>query len=340
MPLMTFKLPGGFPVTVSDTPAGGEVLTFNAATNAWDAEAAGGGGAPHALLDGVTDNDTLAAAPTLNALIQGNATPLWASRTSVLLSEIAVPATPAANSTNIYAYDNSGFSDMAFKNDNGVIEYVGNLDIWRRKRAIAIYPSPISTSSILSNGHIGGGNTTITGTWAAVAPDADGARRNLPTAATLNNESGFNSSSATNLTHNLNVDLTLKFKIISTTVLRFWFGFFVSTPMASDVPTIEHFGMRLSTSAGNVNYVLSTADGVTQSEVQIAVADAAVHTLRLISDSTNSRIGYSWDGAAVVWKTTNLPVGTTALQLWCRLRTLEAVAKNWDWWWIDGWIDK
>lgn len=43
MPLMRFQLPGGFPVTVSDTPTGGEVLTFNAVTNQWDSETSAGG---------------------------------------------------------------------------------------------------------------------------------------------------------------------------------------------------------------------------------------------------------------------------------------------------------
>ncbi len=42
---MTFRLPGGRRVAVSDIPDDKDVLTFDAATNRWDAEASGGGGA-------------------------------------------------------------------------------------------------------------------------------------------------------------------------------------------------------------------------------------------------------------------------------------------------------
>jgi len=38
----------------------------------------GGGSTPHALLDGVIDNDTVAQAPVKGMMIYGNGTPLWA----------------------------------------------------------------------------------------------------------------------------------------------------------------------------------------------------------------------------------------------------------------------
>jgi len=44
MPQITFKLPGGFNVDVSDTPTDGQVLTFNSTVSLWEAQTNPGGG--------------------------------------------------------------------------------------------------------------------------------------------------------------------------------------------------------------------------------------------------------------------------------------------------------
>lgn len=58
--------------SLSGFPGGGTTFLRDDGTFA-----AAGGGAPHALLDGVQNNDTVAQAPTRGSLIKGNATPAW-----------------------------------------------------------------------------------------------------------------------------------------------------------------------------------------------------------------------------------------------------------------------
>jgi len=256
------------------------------------------------------------------------------------MSEQAVPATPAANQARIYAFDEAGFSEFAYKNDNGRISYLQDAGAWRLRRPLSIFPSPITISTVSTTGPISSGIVALTGTWTGVTGDADGPRRNLPTASTNNSESGFDFLTTPSVRSAFNIDITIKCKIISTAVRRFWFGFFTATPMASDAPTAVHWGIRLSTAAGSTQFVLSTADGTAQSEVNLLASDAAIHTIRLITDNANSRVGASIDGAAITWKTTNYPTSTTNVGLVTRLRTLEAVAKNWDWSWCEGSIDK
>ena len=64
MPLMTFRLPGGRRVQVSDVPNDDDVLTFDIVTNTWDSEPAQGGGAEgfstkFKTIDEIINNDNV-----------------------------------------------------------------------------------------------------------------------------------------------------------------------------------------------------------------------------------------------------------------------------------------
>jgi len=64
LPQFTFKLPGGKKVDVSDTPTDTQVLTFDSASDLWDAQDAGGGGAGWLSVyktssETITSDDTL-----------------------------------------------------------------------------------------------------------------------------------------------------------------------------------------------------------------------------------------------------------------------------------------
>jgi hypothetical protein len=138
-----------------------------------------------------------------------------------------------------------------------------------------------------------------------------------------------------------NPDITFKFRVNSTALRRVWIGFMEADHMASDsTPATHKFALRLSTSPAVTGFTIVHSNGTTETvEAQIQASDAAIHTIRLIADNVNARFGYSFDGAAIVWITTNIPAPTADLGLQCEIRTLEAVAKNMNFWWMDGTVD-
>ncbi len=110
----------------------------------------------------------------------------------------------------------------------------------------------------------------------------------------------------------------------------------------SDSTAATHkFALRLSTSPAVTGFTIVHSDGTTETvEAQIQASDALVHTIRLIADNANARFGYSFDGAAVVWITTNIPAAAALLGIQCQIRTLAAAAANMDCFFIEGTMEK
>ncbi len=139
----------------------------------------------------------------------------------------------------------------------------------------------------------------------------------------------------------LNFDVTIKFRLNTLTNTGFFLGFFDNDPITVSLPTIQHFALILQSDNANVNFRISHSDGVTQGETQVALQDTSIHTIRLISDETNSRFLYSFDDAALVAVTTNIPAATTNLDLYLEDDDLlDGGNANWDFWYLDGFCDK
>jgi hypothetical protein len=208
---------------------------------------------------------------------------------------------------------------------------------WRTRKQIYLVPNPAAASNVTGNI---GPTITVEGSWTNTL-DADGACRTWPTGAVNNNDAGY-FTSAVCLRRSFDFDITFKFKPVSSTVLRIWIGVVESDHMASDTDAAIHkFALRLSTAAANVNYCIVHSDGTTEgTPVQVAVADSGTaHTIRLVADNANSRFGYSFDGAAVAYISTNIPGANDDLRIQCQIRTMEAVSKDMCYYWMEGWSD-
>jgi hypothetical protein len=168
--------------------------------------------------------------------------------------------------------------------------------------------------------------------------DADGNYTNSATATSTNSDAGVFHTAV--IRRSFNFDIEWKFRVNTTTSRRVWIGCFNSDPMASDAPTGAHIGVRVSTSAGSTQFVLSHADGTTQAETNLLASDTSVHTIRIVADEANTKFQYSWDGAALVDVTTNIPASTTDLGCYQEIRTLTAGAANFDVWYEDSFADK
>lgn len=139
----------------------------------------------------------------------------------------------------------------------------------------------------------------------------------------------------------LNFDVTIKFRLNTLTDSAMYLGFFDNDPVTVSLPTIQHFALILETDNANVNFRISHSDGVTQGTTQVALQDTSIHTIRLISDESNSRFLYSFDDAALVAVTTDIPAATTNLDLYLETDDLlDGGLANWDFWYLDGFCDK
>jgi len=244
------------------------------------------------------------------------------------------PATPAAAHMALYTRNEAGLSEFYTKNDLGNVDQISGRSKWRVRRPYSVFPHMATISTIE-----GQWSTTFTinapVAWTNTADSGNGAARNW-FVTTTNGDVGIIQTAFNCMSRSLDPDFTIKFKINATSLRRFWVGWFASTPMASDAPTIDHFGLRLSTSAGSTNFVLSHADGATQAETSIQATDTSIHTIRLVADNANSRWGFSFDGASITWITTNIPAAADALGFVCQMRDLDAADKDMDFFWVEG----
>lgn len=249
----------------------------------------------------------------------------------------AAPGAAETDWTTLYAFDDGAGSQLRTKDEYGLISVISSRNAMRARKPIFIGELFQDSSVTDEPIHVGIQMILQEGTPTKVVGDVDGERTNYATAATLDADAGF-PGPFTQVMLNMNPDITVKFKVVSTAVRRFWCGFFEADHMASDATAATHkFALRLSTSPAVTGFTIVHSDGTTETvEAQIAASDALVHTIRLIGDNANSRWGYSFDNAAVVWITTNIPTASQLMGFQCELRTLEAVAKNFNFWWADG----
>lgn len=252
---------------------------------------------------------------------------------------VGAPAAAEANRITLYS-ELSGSQQVRTRDEHGLFDVLSARDSQRFRRHINIGVGSDLLSSAADFFCKGvqpvGAEGTIANTLSAV----NGHSKLFTTAATLDTDAGLNGGYAM-FERGTNPDITVKFRVNSTALRRVWIGFMEADHMGSDATAATHkFALRLSTAPAVTGFTIVHSDGTTETvEAQIQASDTAIHTIRLIADAANSRFGYSFDGAAIVWITTNIPSATADLGFQCQIRTLEAVVKNMDFWWMDGTVD-
>lgn len=73
-----------------------------------------------------------------------------------------------------------------------------------------------------------------------------------------------------------------------------------------------------------------TAGAGTYTDAGLANIDTNFHTLQLTADNANSRFGWSFDGSATTWDTTDIPAATTALTVHFESETNTTAGRNQD----------
>lgn len=259
---------------------------------------------------------------------------------AVQLKELAAaPAPSVADGMTLYAFNGGVESQIRTMGEYGLIDVLSNRDAFRTRKRFHIGLG--SDAGNPADGLALGIYTNFEGTLTMPAGTSEGQCKNFATAATLNADAGYYNE-YTQTQRDLDPDITVKFRINSTAVRRVWIGWVEADHMGSDATAATHkFALRLSTAPAVTGFTIVHSDGATETvEAQIQASDALVHTIRLIADNANARFGYSFDGAAVVWITSNIPAATALMGFQCEIRTLEAVAKNMDFWFAEGSMTK
>ena len=306
---------------------------------------AGGAGGAHDLLS-ATHSDTTAAAVSRGSVVVGDSVPKWIElvigavgtilqrnasadvvwQTFLELAEIAAPGAAAANVLRHYLVENGVGAQLRTKDEYGLVDILSERDPFRSRKRFYWgqgHDSPAGATDVQTWGMQ---FAAAEGTVANVTGDADGQRKSFATVATIDTDAGL-PGPFTQTRLDFNPDVTIKFKVTTTTNRRVWIGWMESDHMASDTSAAIHkFALRLSTTAANVNFCIVHSNGTTETITQIGTADALIHTIRLVADNANSRWGYSWDGGTVVWVTTNIPAATALVGMQDQIRTVTAAA--------------
>jgi hypothetical protein len=213
---------------------------------------------------------------------------------------------------------------------------VGNRKLFSIERQISVYPTDNDNIGLIM---VGAGNFSDEGIISEFF-DVDGYYLEFRVTVDMGaGDGGFFCIDSVRREHNF--DITVKFRVPATADRMFWSGFFTDDPKNEDNPLPEHIGLRLSTEATNVNFVLSHSDGVTQAETQLALADTAIHTIRILADESNSKFQYSFDGGALVDVTTNIPASGTNLDIFDEIYAQAGgILPHFDFWYLDGRSDK
>jgi hypothetical protein len=195
------------------------------------------------------------------------------------------------------------------------------------------------TGIIPSSDGLGANLITIEGDQTAIL-DVDGYYIQKSTKGGMAPEpSGFIVTDSTR--RDLNFDVTIKFRMDTLIDTAMYLGFFNNDPLTVALSTIQHFALILQSDNANVNFRISHSDGATQGETQVALQDTSIHTIRLVSDESNTRFLYSFDGAALSAVSTNIPASNTNLDLYLEVEDLGGAGDSeWDFWYLDGFCDK
>lgn len=312
--------------------SGGGAVNFLRADGTWAAP--GGGGSPGGASGDVQFNNGAGG-------FGGEAAFNYDSALNLLLLDIldqpdlATPGVAAANRLRMYSL-REGVLQRRTRDEYGLVDVLGQRAGMRQRRPFWVGAGSDTTGASEWN-WMGMQVSTSEGTLTVQAGDAtSSAKRRMTTAATLDTDAGFLTPAFTRLIHD--PDVTIRFQVNSSAVRRVWIGWTEADLMAADTsPTTHKFALRLSTSPAVTGFTIVHSNGTTETvEAQIQASDTNMHTLRLIADTANARFGYSFDGATIVWITTNIPSDTQDLLFQCEIRTLEAVAKNMDLMFVQG----
>jgi hypothetical protein len=159
---------------------------------------------------------------------------------------------------------------------------------------------------------------SATGTIAAGVDTTNGMYARVDTGTTQNTLSGSRTNIGGGTTViNFNPVLTFKFRTNQTdTNFRSFIGFRSTSAIPnSDDPLSSVTGFGIARITTNANWQFVQNNGTAGSHITstgVAI-DTAVHKVVLTADFANSRTGYSFDGAATTYDTTQPPASGTAM---------------------------
>jgi hypothetical protein len=151
------------------------------------------------------------------------------------------------------------------------------------------------------------------------------------TPATTNDDAGSYETGFDSCNSSYTWRVAIKFKLGSTTNIRFWAGMFPSTPMASATPSLDYMALRADTSASDSNFkfVNDNATGSpTVTDTGVAI-DTGEHRLEIVKDiHPGSSVWFRLDDGTPTRVTATYPSNDVDWGLSAMVRTLADSAKS------------
>lgn len=134
-------------------------------------------------------------------------------------------------------------------------------------------------------------------------------------------------------TRRYNADVTFRFKIPTTDLdYRLYAGFHDNTDenFTTDTDVNSRISFMLFKASNHTTYHIVHNDGdATQHDIDTSIAvNAAAHEIRLMADNTNNRFGWSLDGSAMSFITTNIPGADTSLAFYIAMEMADATDRD------------
>ena len=178
------------------------------------------------------------------------------------------------------------------------------------------------------------------GTTTAVISDANGKYLNLPSGTTTGNRGGYRYNVNTAWARHHDPKFRMRFQLPAATdytLSRLYIGFGTNQEMTTDDPLANINGVMVGFVSANpaTHFKILHNDGGATADYDDDVAgttqatDTAIHDLRIVADTTNSKFAVKWDNNAYVNVTTDIPAASTNLTLIFQNETNESgVAKT------------
>jgi hypothetical protein len=223
----------------------------------------------------------------------------------------------------------------AFLETDTLLRYHWDGALWR---VIAATASTVGKKYSTYHGYAG--NTdgflallcTNDGAQGRTTAEADGLAVNWLATATTGSKAGFHCTSGAATTYrSWNPRIKVRQKISATANTVYYVGWSsTNAALTGDNPLDNLSGFVFGKRTADTNWFIIKNDGdATQDVVDTGVAvSTAIHTVELVCDNANSKIGWSVNGAAFTYETTEIPAATTGLWYVATCETEENVAKT------------
>jgi hypothetical protein len=251
-------------------------------------------------------------------------------------NEVATPSNPAANKARLYMHStdehlkvlHSDGSILDLEAPSGVNQYADNA-----KYGVWDASTTIDSALGSATGLIAGIGLTVKGTASQFSATEGKSYRH--TSAALANDSAGVRGQLLITNRTLNAKFRCKFLTNTVANTKFYIGWWtdIAANPTGDDPLLSKQGIWLGKRNADTTFQIGKNDGTGSTvyvNTGITPVVSQVYTIEIIADAANNRWGWSIDGAAYTYETTEIPDATTGLTFCAQIENGTTAARQID----------